>query len=311
MEALQYHEYGDLDQLRFEQKNKPALRSGYALVRIKAIGLNPRDIAIRKGAFKWVTGRSFPKLTGADFSGEIVGLPAGNTQFKVGEEVFGYYESPREGVSAEIASIPLRYMTHKPAELEHTVAASLGCAYLTALQTLRDKMQIRSGQRLLVYGAAGGVGTAAMQLGHHMGAKVIAVSHSRNEAYCREQGAAEFIAYDQEDVFESVRDLDAFFQVFSNRGLVYSSAKKTLKRNGVFVTLIPDPKFLWKKWTARPKFDFLIVRARARDLDQLASGIKEGALTPHLHEVFSWRDYQEAFRVLKEDSPRGKLVLTL
>ncbi len=269
MKAIVFEDYGSVEALKIRELPEPTVKKGEALVRIKAISLNPRDTVIREGELKFLTGHSFPKLTGADFSGEVISLPPEVKHLCEGDEVFGYLERIKGGVSAEICSIPVRYLAVKPVEIPHKTAAATGCAYLTAFQALTEKAALRKGQNVMIFGASGGVGTAATHIAKQLGAQVTAVSHSRNRDYCLSQGADAFAAYDTEDVFDTKARYDVFFQVYSKRGDVYSSAKKVLRKYGRFVCLIPNPLYVFKKLFFRPRFDFVLVKANQKHLEQL------------------------------------------
>ncbi len=309
MKAIVFEKYGSVEALKIKELPEPAEKKGEALVRIKAIGLNPRDTAIREGELKFLTGRSFPKLTGADFSGEVVSLPPDVKHLREGDEVFGYFERVKGGVSAKLCAIPVQYLAVKPKEITHKTAAAIGCAYLTAFQALTQKAALRKGQSVLIFGASGGVGTAATHIAKQLGAQVTVVSHSRNCDYCLAQGADAFVAYDTEDVFDPKAKYDTFFQVYSKRGDVYSSAKKVLRKDGLFVCLIPNPLYVLKKLFFRPKFDFVLVKANRKHLEQLIEWIQKGAFAPNIHREYSFDEYQDAFCELETSSVQGKIVI--
>lgn len=309
MKALVYHQYGSPDNLQITDVSEPVVSKGNALVRIKSVALNPRDSAIRYGKFKVLTGKTFPKLIGADFSGTLEKVPANEEGFSVGDDVFGYFESLRDGVSAEVASIPVKYLARKPAELSHSVASTLGCAYLTAFQALRDKAELKKGQTILIYGASGGVGTAAIQLAKYFEANVIAVSNSRNEAYCMKQGADKFIPYDQQDVFSYKDKVDCFFQVYAGQGNIYSQARKIMKKSGCFITVIPNPLFKIRHLFSKPKLSIMNVSNKPADLELLASLTTNGIIAPVIDDYYQAKEAVKAYQKLENNEHKGKLVL--
>ena len=309
MKAAVYNHYGPASVLENQEMSKPDFSKDVATVRIHAISLNPRDLVIRKGEFKILTGRKFPKLTGVDFSGVIERVNAPDAGFAIGDEVFGYYESLAGGVSAEYVNIPVQYLAPKPAELSHQQACTLGCAYLTALQALRDKAHVSVGDEVMIYGASGGVGTAGIQLGKHLGATVTAVSNTRNKEYCHEQGADHFIAYDQQNVFEIDKKFDVFFQVYAGEGDMYGQAKKVLHKDGIFVCLIPNPLLLFKKLFYRPKFEFFLVKSNRADLEQLADLAQKGIIEPQISKTYALDDMQAAQQALEDGVGTGKIVV--
>ena len=309
MKAAVYNHYGPTSVLETQEIPKPDFSKGVATVRIHAISLNPRDLVIRRGEFKILTGRKFPKLTGVDFSGVIERVNAPDTDFAIGDEVFGYYASLSGGVSAEYVNIPVQYIAPKPAELSHQQACTLGCAYLTALQALRDKARVNVGDEVMIYGASGGVGTAGIQLGKYLGATVTAVSNSRNEEYCYEQGADHFVAYDQQNAFEMDKKFDVFFQVYAGKGDLYGQAEKVLHQDGIFVCLIPNPLLVFKKLFYRPKFEFFLVKSSRADLEQLADLAQKGIIAPQISKTYALNDMQAAQQALEDESGTGKIVV--
>jgi NADPH:quinone reductase-like Zn-dependent oxidoreductase len=235
MKAVIYKKYGGTDMLQYTDLPVPVPKPGEVLIQVKAINLNPRDVSIRQGNFKFMTGRKFPKLTGADFSGTVVGLGENCKICKLDDDVFGYTESLNSGTSAEYISMPEKYLALKPVVVRDEQAATLGCTHLTALQALRDKGQIKSGDKILIYGAAGGVGSAAIQLASYFKAEVTAVSKATNEVYCLQQETNRFLAYNQTNIFSRLEKYDIFFQVYSDKGSIYPLARNLLKPGGVFI----------------------------------------------------------------------------
>jgi NADPH:quinone reductase-like Zn-dependent oxidoreductase len=315
MKAAIFNSYGDASQMQIASLEKPSVAPNHVLVKIFSVGLNPRDIAIRSGRFKLITGTKFPKITGADFSGLVEQIGEGVSGFKVGDEVFGYFESIKGGVGAEYMSIPVKYIALKPGTISHTTASIMPCAYLTALKALRDKANIQAGQKVVIYGASGGVGTAALQLAKYYKTQVTAVCHSRNKAHCLANGADHVSCYDEQNIFESKESYDIFLQVFSSEGDYYTKAKKLLKSDGIFVCLIPSPAFLLKqvvvKISRTPRFKFLLVKAKPADLQLLAELSSKGILNPQLDSSFPLYKVAEAHKLLEKGGVKGKIALQI
>lgn len=310
MKAIVYNEYGGPEVLGTTNLENPILSESSAIVRIHSISLNPRDSSLRKGEFRFLTGSKFPKLTGADFSGSIEDVRVNDRALKKGDEVFGYIQDLNAGASAELASIPIKFLVKKPPTISHGQASTLGCAYLTALQSLREKIKIKKNERVLIYGAAGGVGTAAIQLARHFGAYVIAVSHSSHREYCLEQGAHNFLAYNEQDIFSSER-VDAFFQVYSKQGAVYKRAKLLLNRDGRFVCLIPNPVYLFHKLFSKPSFDYMLVKSNVKDLELLVDLAERKIINPKITKSFDMDDARDAFTYFENGRVQGKVVMNV
>jgi NADPH:quinone reductase-like Zn-dependent oxidoreductase len=194
------------------------------------------------------------------------------------------------------------------------VAASLPCAYLTALQSLRDRGGLAPGMRVMIYGASGGVGTAATQLARHFGAHVTTISSERNVAYCRANGAHEALAYDTEDVFAGVAAFDIVFKVFAGRRAAGREARKLLTPRGVFVDLVGNPLSnalgALERALGRPSRASHIVRARRRDLELIARLALQGAIRPSI-EVLPFAEVAAAHARMQSAHTRGKLVLKI
>lgn len=311
MKAILYNQFGGPEVLQTTSIANPLLTKSTAIVRVHAISLNPRDTSLRKGEFKFFTGSKFPKFIGADFSGTVEDIEENAEGFKNGDDVFGYIQDFNAAAGAELAVIPIRFLAKKPSAITHQEAATLGCAFLTALQALRDKIKIKTRERIMIYGAAGGVGTAAIQLAKHFGAQIISVSHSTNREYCLAQGANQFMAYDEQDIFTTSERVDAFFQVYSKDGSVYHIAKKLMARNGRFVCLIPNPLFIFHKIFSQPSFDYMLVRSNVQDLNFLADLAEKKILNPQICETFPIDQGSNAFRYLESGQIQGKVVLNL
>jgi len=308
--GLILNNYGTISDLSITDLPIPRTKKDMAVVKINAIGLNPRDLSILEGKFRIFTGRKFPKLIGADFSGEIVELPKGTKNFKIGDQVFGYYEKLNGGVSASYVQVPTKYLVKKPEKINDTIAASIGCTYLTAYQALIKKVNIKQGQSIIIYGAAGGVGTAAIHLAKNKGAFVTAVSHSRNLEFCMKQGADNFIPYNKKDVFNIDEKFDIFFQVFSNKGNLYTKAKSLINKNGTFIGLIPDPLLSLFGRFRNVKAQSLIVKSNQADLTKIINMVKYGVIKPNIDKVYSIKYYEKAYLALKEGDVKGKIVIT-
>ena len=311
MKAFIYKSYGAADVLELVAQEIPLPQKGEVQIEVKAISINPRDANIRNGDLRFISGKEFPKLTGADFSGIISKLGEGISNFKTGDEVFGYIEDVKNGASAEYIVLPEKYLALKPKELSFEVASALGCAYLTALQTLRDKCKIKSGDRLAIYGASGGVGIAAIQLAKYFGASITAIANSANESLCKNQGVDNFIAYDKTDVFSLNEKFDIFFQVYSKEGSLYKKVKALIKASGIFCCLIPDPRFYFKTLFARPRFTFILVKSIKSDLDFLANLAREGKIKPVISKQLKLEEMMDAHKQIDNGHTVGKIVITM
>src|ERR1700680_4476070 len=231
MKAIVYHRYGSRDVLECEDVEKPTPRDDGVLIKVRAASVNPLDEGLIKGGGRIVNGLRKPKITrlGVDVAGQVEAVVRSVTQFKAGDEVFGAcIRDPQDsalrvwmpqGAFAEYACVPESALVMKPDNVTFEQAASAPVAAFTALQGLRDKGQIQSGQKVLINGAAGGVGTFAVQIAKSSGAVVTGVCSTRNLDMVRSIGADRVIDYIQEDFTRSGRRYDLMLDMAGNRSL--------------------------------------------------------------------------------------------
>lgn len=310
MKAKVYNKYGNPDVLETAELPKPIAKKNEVVIKTISISLNQKDNLIRNGNFKLFTGSKFPKLIGSDFSGIIDSVGESVKDFKIGDEVFGYNDSVFGGVSAEYIVMPTKFLGIKPKEISHQIASTLGCVYSTALQTLRDECKIKQGDEILIYGASGGVGTAAMQIAKYYGAIVTAVAHSRNEEYCKNNGADYFVAYDKADAFLSDKKYHIFFQVFSKKN-EYNRAKNILTPKGNFITLMIFPMLFIKNVFSMNKIITFMVRAKRADFEFNAELTKKKILNPFIAKFFDFDTIKEAYQLSENGSENGKIVVNI
>ncbi len=233
MKAIVHTKYGPPDVLQFKEVERPVPRDGEILVKIHAASVNTLDLAIR-GPFlaRIITGGLLkpkdPRL-GADIAGRVEAVGNNVTQFQPGDEVFGAWT----GSFAEYASVPENRLALKPANSSFEAAAAVPVAALTALQGLRHKGQIQPGQKVLINGASGGVGTFAVQIAKAFGAEVTAVCSTRNVDMARSIGADHVIDYTQEDFTKSGETYDVIFDVVGKSS--FSRSIRSLTRDGRYL----------------------------------------------------------------------------
>lgn len=308
MRAVTYNRFGSADVLEVSHVLEPSPRPGEARVSVAAAALNPKDVLVRKGKMRWLTGTNFPRTPGYDFAGTLLDDARG---LEAGLEVWGMVNSHRGGTCAEIVSVPFDELSAKPASLTMEEAASVPLAALTALQALRDELGVVPGDRVLMNGASGGVGTVAIQIGKAMGATVVAVCSARNHELVLGLGADEVVDYHDVDPVE-LRGFDHFFDIFGNKS--WSSAKATLNEGGRYCTTIPGPGSIVQTALSKVglhRASLVIVRSRGADLDQLAAWVDEGKLHAVVDRVWPLEESAEAHRYLETRRARGKVVLSL
>jgi NADPH:quinone reductase-like Zn-dependent oxidoreductase len=246
MQAIVYHEYGASDVLALRDVSRPAVKDGEVLVRVRAASVNPYDWHFMTGLpyfFRMQTGMRRPTVNsiGADLAGEVEAVGANVTQVRPGDEVFGLAET---GSFAQYVSVPEASVVLKASNLTFAQASAVPMAGLTALQGLRDIGRVQAGQKVLINGAAGGVGTFAVQLAASFGAEVTGVCSTRNVDMVRSIGADHVIDYTREDFTRGRRRYYLMLDLIGNHAP--SACRRVLNPKGVYVASfgLPDRKWL-------------------------------------------------------------------
>ncbi len=318
MKAIVCHNYGSPDVLQCEDIEKPTAGDDEVLIKVRAASVNPVDRIFRGRPYlvRIKTGLSKPKDTrlGRDVSGEVEAVGRNVTRFKPGDEVFG----TSSGAFAEYACASESAFVMKPDTVTFEQAASVPIAALTALQGLRDKGQIQPGQKVLINGAAGGVGTFAVQIAKSFGADVTGVCSTGNVDMVRSIGADRVIDYTREDFTKGAQRYDLIFDCVSNHSL--AACRRVLNPNGKFVivgaskvrtSLSHALKGLVLSRFVSQNFVMFIARLRKDDLTILGDLMKAGKVTPVIDRTYTLSEVPEAIRYLEEGHARGKIVITL
>ncbi|MGZ3421932.1 MAG: NAD(P)-dependent alcohol dehydrogenase [Polyangiales bacterium] len=303
--ALVYDRYGDPSVLETRSITLDPPKKGEVLVRVRAAALNPKDSFVRKGRFRVLSGNAFPKRIGVDFAGEVIegdGLTPGTRVFGALEEV-----TYRRGTIAEEVVVRTRELARMP-QLTFEEAAALPLVSLTSLQALRDIAEIAPGDRVLIHGASGGVGTVAIQIAKSLGALVTTTSSAQNRELCRELGAYETLDYATDDLF--AKPYRVVFDVFGNLSFGHAN----LDKDGVFVSTVPSRRIMvdaMRTAIGHPRARLVVVRSRRADLDDVTRMVEEGTLRPVIDRIVPFADAVEAVRHLETKHSRGKIVISI
>lgn len=218
MRAIIYERYGAIDELHLAEVDPPEPPAGGAVVFVKSAALNPKDALFRRGRFKRLSGRHFPKRTGVDFAG-VVRVAAASVGVRPAERVFGalYEWRYRRGTLAEQVAVDAEEMAVLPEALDFDTGAALALTGMTALQALRGIARVGQGARVGIHGASGGVGTIAVQIARVLGAEVVTTSSERNFQLCRRLGAHETLDYASSPFGRRQGEFDCLFDVLGNR----------------------------------------------------------------------------------------------
>jgi NADPH:quinone reductase-like Zn-dependent oxidoreductase len=313
-QALVYDRYGGLEELAWREVRLAAPGPGELVVRIRAAALNPKDALIRKGKFRLLSGRRFPKRVGVDLAGEVIEVGAGVTGLAVGARVWGALEELRylRGTVADHAVVKAHEVAAMPRTLGFAEAAAIPLAGLTALQALRDLAGVHTGDAVLIHGAAGGVGTLALQLARAAGAHVTSTSSAANLTHCERHGAAVALDYARDEALGAGRRYRVVFDVFGN--LSFARARPALTGDGTFVSTVPSARIFYdaaRTVVGHPRARLVVVRSRPADLDALALLVAAGRLAPVIDRVVGRGEVIEGLRHLERKRARGKIVVTL
>ncbi len=313
MKAIAINEYGGLDVLIEQDIPLREPEEGEVVVRIHSAGVNPVDWKIRAGKLADRMPNVFPITLGWDMSGTVIKRGHGARRYQVGQAVMAYARrlSIHEGTYAQYITLPECYLVAKPSTMSFEKAAALPLAGLTAYQALFDAGKLAKGQRQLIIGATGGVGTFAIQLGRIAGAEVTAVAGPSNREYAQGLGADQFIDYMQGPLEEQIprkypHGFDLVFDLMG--GNILDKAYDYVAPGGRLVSLIgkEKPELIQGRDMS---FHYVFVQPDTRELEQLIYWYIEGDLTIELQKVFNWKEVKEAHKIMQAGHTRGKVVI--
>ena len=322
MKAVVCDKYGSPDVLEVKEVEKPLPSENQVLVKVHAASLNFGNLVLLKGKpflARFAFGLTRPKysIPGGDIAGTVEAIGNNVKLFQVGDEVFGDLSVCGWGGFAEYVTVPEHALAVKPANISFEEAAATPMAGATALQGLRDKGKISSGQKVLIYGASGGVGTFAVQIAKSFGAEVTGVCSSRNMEILRSIGADHIIDYTKEDFAQIEECYDLVLGVNGSNSI--SAYKRVLKPNGNFVhvggsesqffqTLFLGPLI---SMTGSKKISHLLQRANQEDLNYLQELLKSGKIKPIIDKRYKLSEVTEAFNYFQEGHAQGKVIITV
>jgi NADPH:quinone reductase-like Zn-dependent oxidoreductase len=323
LKAITYHSYGSPDVLEFQDVDEPVVNDDEVLVRVRAASANPRDWHFMRG-LPYIVRPQFglrrPKSSGlgSDVAGQVEAVGKNVTRFRPDDEVFADVVT---GGFAEYACVPEAVVGLKPANLTFEQAAAVPLAALTALQGLRDHGRVQPGQKVLIIGAAGGVGTFAVQIAKSFGADVTGVCSTRNVDLVRSIGADHVIDYTQEDFTQSGQKYDLILQLAGTRSP--SDCRRALTSKGTLLLSSGESSGRWigpigriikaivlSPFVSQRLAPFEAKRSR-EDLQAVKELIEAGKVSPVIDRTYPLSEVPEAIRYLEEGHARGKVVITV
>jgi len=318
MKAIVYTEYGPPDVLQLKEVEKPTPKDDEVLVQVHAASVNQGDAYIVRGEpvlFRPSYGFPGPKhrIPGGDVAGRIEAVGRDVKQFQPGDEVFGDIGECGFGAFAEYVSAPETALVLKPANITFEEAAAVSQAAIVALQGLRDKGQIHPGQKVLINGASGGVGTFAVQIAKSFGAEVTGVCSTRNLELVRSIGADQVIDYTQEDFTTGGQHYDLIFSIVANRSV--SEYMRALRPKGIYVSCAISPVALLLgpliSMFGSKKVVQLSHSPDVKDLVFMKELLEAGKVVPVIDRRFPLSEVAEAVRHYEQGHPQGKVVITV
>ncbi|WP_039916401.1 NADP-dependent oxidoreductase [Cellvibrio mixtus] len=304
MKAVVINEYGNNDVIHLVDAIIPQPGAREVLVKVKTAGVNPVDWRIRSGAGTRF-GLTLPIALGSEIAGTIEKLGDEVTRFTIGDAVYGKI---RTGGFAEYAIAREDEVAHKPQRLDFIHAAAIPLAALTAWQAMFDLAKLTSGQRILITGASGGVGSLAVQLAKAKGAYVIGTASGHNGNFVKQLGVDEFVDYTRQDFATVVHNVDVVFDTVG--GETYQHAFKTLKTGGYFVTAVEFPTEEQRN-TYGDRLARVFCKSDPEDLAAISALVDNNQLIPHIATVLPLSEIKQALDLSETRRTRGKIVLQI
>jgi NADPH:quinone reductase-like Zn-dependent oxidoreductase len=303
MRAVRFHSYGPPSVLVLEEIDRPEPKAGEILIKVHDAGVNPIDWKMRAGYLQQYMPVTLPHTPGLDVSGTVASVGEGVVDFKVGDRVFGRGSR----TYAEYAVAPVATIAHIPEGVSFEQAATLHVGGVTAWLGLFDSAHLEAGQRVLIQGGAGGVGSIAVQLARWKGAYVIATTSTANVEFVRSLGADEVIDYTSVNVEDAVHDVDVVFDTVG--GEVTAQSWSALKPGGILVTAVgmADADVAAQRGV---RTEAVGHPAETRPyLDELGALVASGALKPEIQRVFALDEAAEAQAASETGHGRGRILL--
>jgi NADPH:quinone reductase-like Zn-dependent oxidoreductase len=322
MKAIVYKKYGSPDVLEVTEVEKPVPNNNQVLVKVHAASVNFGNLVLLKGEpflARFAFGLLKPKysIPGGDMAGTVEAVGKDVTQFQPGDEVFGDLSSSGWGAFAQYVAVPEIALALKPDNLSFEEAAAAPMAGVTALQGLRDKGKIQPGQKVLINGASGGVGTFAVQIAKAWGAEVTGVCSTRNLDILQSLGADHIIDYTKEKFTENKNTYDLILGVNGHQPLL--DYKRALRPNGIFIHVGGSVSQMfqamtagaWISKTSSKKMGTFLQRANQKDLVIMKELMESGKVKPVIDRQYTLSEVSDAFKYFEGGHAQGKVVITV
>jgi NADPH:quinone reductase-like Zn-dependent oxidoreductase len=317
MKAVVYEKYGSPDVLQQREIEKPFFEEDEVLVKVHAASIQKTDTNFRSGTpflARVISGLLRPKnqILGCDYSGIVKAVGKNVKEYKIGDEVYGLL-SQRTGTHAEIISVSMKEISHKPKNLDFVGAASVGVAGPMALQCLRDHGEIQQGQKVLINGASGGIGTFAVQIAKSYNTEVTGVCSTTNIEMVKSIGADHVIDYKKEDFTKKIDEYDIIFDAV--RKSTFRECKDALTSRGIYVTTEFGPSIMLQmRLNSNPngkRMIGMLLKTDPVDLEYIRSLIEAGKIKPVIDRTYSLENIAEAHHYVEQGHAKGKVIIKI
>ena len=332
MKALTFKRYGKSPEIGFADVPRPPLKANELLVQVHAASVNPIDNVIPTGLFKAVLPFQLPATLGSDLAGVVTEVGSSVTRFKVGDAVFASIFDQGTGSIAEFAVVPESAAAMKPANLDFVQAASIPMVGLTSWQALKERANLRAGQKVFIPAGSGGIGTFAIQLAKHLGAKVGTTTSTGNVELVSRLGADEVVDYKKQEFEKVLRGYDAVLgtvrgdaieksigilkagsKIISIVGPLDAAFARTRRLNFVltFVFAMMSRKIMRLARKRQVDYSFLFVRPDGAQLAEIGELLKTQRIQPVIDKVFPFEQANDALAYLAQGRAKGKVVIKM
>ncbi|NOK83607.1 MAG: NADPH:quinone reductase or related Zn-dependent oxidoreductase [Chloroflexi bacterium AL-W] len=312
MYAIGFKQYGNPEVLQPLERSMPTLTPDSVLIKVVAAGVNPADTNFRRGAFRFVIRVKLPFVPGLDVAGIVAAVGENVHQFKVGDSVYAMLPTSEGGGYAEYAVVHSTTLSRLPANLSFMQASAVPLAALTAYQGLNEYARVQPNDKILIYGASGGVGTFAVQIARAMGADVTAVCSTRNLSLVEELGAHSIIDYTKQSVDALPRMYDTFFDTRAQFPFVKGA--QAIKRGGRLLSLNPGMNNpISGLYAKRNGYDLrgFLVTPNGEDLRKITKLVEQGLVSPVIDRTYMLSEASQSHMYSETKRVSGKLVLRI
>lgn len=310
MKAAQLEKYGGQDVVNVvEDARKPVAAPGQILVEVRAAGVNPFDVKVREGQVRQMAELDMPATLGGDFAGIVADMGEGTEGFKPGQAVYGQAGAlSGQGSFAQYTPVKASQLALKPDSIGFTEAAALPLAAASAYQALVDHIKLGKGQKILIHGGAGGIGSIAVQLAKHLGAYVASTAGAGDGDFVKGLGADEVIDYKSQDFTGLIKDYDAVFDTVG--GDTNAKSYTVLRRGGALVSMAAPPD---ESLAAKYGVNYTMqgTRVTRERLNAITGLVDSAIIKPVIDRIFPLAEAGAALEYLKTGRPRGKVVIRI